>query len=248
MLLKGVEDALVPNSALSAIQIRSDSDVPYYRVGFVWRAIQHHLGKTKKDAEAEWKKGWTNSLRAVYEPIRKDIGLWEKQLQVNTLQWLEAAGQELQGRVKQLWKHENDLQEQSASTQEEHGVAYEHPGVETKAISQSNNTKEVEIVHPIDVSAPLVVAEPDVKLFTPSKTLLACTPDQYVEAWEWVGAVELRKLDHTFDETVAACFDDTNLDLNASLLALKDAYLRAAMGKLEASLKQLWNQESAMVL
>ena len=78
MLLKGVENALVPNSALSAIQIRSDSDVPYDRVGFVWRAIQHHLGKTKKDAEAEWKKMWTNSLRAVYDPIRKDIGLWGK--------------------------------------------------------------------------------------------------------------------------------------------------------------------------
>ena len=136
VLLKGVEDALVPNRVLSAIQIRSDSDVPYYRVGFVWRAIQHHLGKTKKDAEAEWKNMWTNSLRAVYEPIRKDIGLWEKQLQVNTLQWLEAAGQELQGRVKEIWKHEHDLQERSANTQEDHSVVYEHPGVETEAISQ----------------------------------------------------------------------------------------------------------------
>ena len=164
------------------------------------------------------------------------------------MQWLEAAGRELQGRVKELWKHEHDLQEQSANTQEEHSVVYEHPGVKTEAISQGSKTKEAEIAYPIDVSAPLVVAQPDVKLLTPSKTLLACTPDQYVEAWEWVGAVELRKLDHTFDETVAECFDDTSIILNASLLALKYGYLQKAMEKFEASLKQLWNQESAMVL
>ena len=235
-LLQDVEQALQPNAVLSVMQFRSDGDVPYFRVGFVWRTLQHHLGKVKKAAEIEWKQLWKDVIKSEYEHCKKDRTRWEQQLQVHTLQWLEDARQELRVRLAQKQTEMGKYVEPLTPAACSGGLVVGNPEAADVTASSPVTPRDL----PADTPGSVVECK--------SKLLRACTPGQYVEVWDWVGAAELRQVDNTFDFVIDKCFQESHGDVRASMAALSNLYLQPAMTKVDIALIQLRVKESEIAL